>query len=135
MDKFLSSLSSQLLLSCITIEGDDFDFKIIAIFFKRWTDSIKSDDTRKATEYALERLGATAQTVVLELNQTQKQLGSDGKLSSADARILLQQALQRVMERLPADALATLQATYGDRLTGVAIGKIESTVAASKTCN
>ena len=106
---------------------------IIAIFFKRWTDSIKSDDTRKATEYALERLGATAQTVVLELNQTQKKLGSDGKVSSADARILLQQALNRVLERLPADAAATLEATYGDRLTAVATGKIEATVAAIKT--
>ena len=107
---------------------------VIALLLKRWTDSIKQEDTRKALNFALERLNATAQTVVLELNQTSKQLGADGKLSKADASVLLNTAYTNLSTRIPADVLATLQAVYGDKLPAVMTSKIEATVGAAKTC-
>ena len=107
---------------------------IIAMLLKRWTDSVKQEDTRKALSFALERLNATAQTVVMELNQTSKTLGADGKVSKDDAKVLLQTAYQNLSNRLPADALATLQAAYGTKLPEVLTGKIEASVAAVKAC-
>lgn len=107
---------------------------IIAMLMKRWTDSIKSDDARKALSFALDRLNATAATVVAELNQTSKTLGADGKVSKDDAKVLLQTAYQNLSNRLPADALATLQQAYGTELPKVLTGKIEASVASVKAC-
>jgi hypothetical protein len=105
---------------------------VVKGFFDSKKDAIKNKDTRAAIEFALDRLNYTAQTVVMELNQTSKKLGADGKLSKEDATLLLQSAYSALSTRLPADALATLQAVYGDKLPSIMTGTIEATVAAAK---
>lgn len=109
---------------------------LLGVYFVKWArakiESVKDKNTRAALEFALNRLDATAATVVTELNQTSKTLTADGKLSKADAITLLKTAYKRTCTRLPADAMDTLNASFGDRLQGVLVGKIESKVAGAK---
>lgn len=107
-------------------------FSLVRAYAKAKIEAINNKETRAALEFALDRLDQTAQTVVSEINQTTKQLSEDGKLSKEDATLLLRKAYNRLSARLPADATATLQAAYGDRLQGMLVGKIEAKVAEAK---
>jgi hypothetical protein len=103
--------------------------------------NVKNAEVRDALNDALSRLDLTAKTVVAELNQTMrdKVAADGGKLTQKTAQELLQVAYTRTKSRLPADAMATLQATFSDRSDGenllkkVIVGKIEKTVGDAKT--
>jgi hypothetical protein len=120
------------LLGLITTVFIPWLFALVRAYAKAKIDSIQNAEVRKSMEFALQRLDATAETVVAELNQTVKELAADGSISAEDGKLLLRKAYNRLSSRLPADATATLQSAYGDKLQAVMVGKIESKVAAAK---
>jgi hypothetical protein len=121
------------LLGLITTVFIPWLFALVRAYAKAKIDSIQNAEVRKSMEFALQRLDATAETVVAELNQTVKELAVvDGSISAEDGKLLLRKAYNRLSSRLPADATATLQSAYGDKLQAVMVGKIESKVAAAK---
>ena len=135
MDPSLAKALNELaitVVSLITTAFIPWAFSLFRSWAKAKVEAIKNQDTRHALEFALQRLDATAQTVVSELNQTGKTLTADGKLSIEDAKSLKELAFKRVAQRLPEDAIATLKAAYAARLSGLIVGKIESKVAGAK---
>lgn len=109
-------------------------------YLRAKAENVKNKEARDAINDALTRLDKTAETVVKEVNQTLKdQVAVNGKLTAKTGRDLLQVAYTRLKERLPADAMATLQAAFppgADKehlLQKVIVGKIEKTVADAKT--
>lgn len=120
------------LLGLITTVFIPWLFSLVRAYAKAKVERIQNQCAREALEFALKRLDATAETVVAEINQGEKELSADGKLTPDEAKLLLKKAYARLNARLPADALATLRAAFADKLTQVMVGKIESKVAQAK---
>jgi hypothetical protein len=131
LSKSLNELAI-MLISGITTIFLPWAFSIARAYAKAKIEHVTNNETRAALEFALDRLDATAQTVVNELSQKVKAIKTDGKLAPEQAKELLTIAFKRVSSRLPADAAATLKSSYGDKLQAVLVGKIESKVAESK---
>lgn len=119
-----------LVLSSLTTVVIPYLIVLARSYAKAKIAAAKDKNMREALEFALDRLDQTAQTVVTEVEQTRQNLAADGKLSQEDARLLLRTAYTRIKQRIPQDAMDTLQKAFGDRLQGVVVGKIESKVAA-----
>ena len=107
--------------------------------FREWAkariETVKNAEARNALNDALSRLDLTAETVVKEINQTiRDEVVVDGKISKDEAKSLLTRAYNRTLNRLPADAKATLETTFGNKLQAVVVGKIEKKVGDDKPC-
>lgn len=135
MDPELAKALNELAITVMTvviIPSIIYFAKLAKAYGDAKVSQIKNRCLRESLEFALTRLDATAQTVVTELNQTRIEMTADGKLTPEEAKKLLQTAYTRLKQRLPADAAATLQEAFSDRLQAVIVGKIESKVAAAK---
>ena len=104
-------------------------YRLVKSYAEAKISHISNTETRAALEFALDRLDATAQTVVTELNQTAR---PDGRLNAEQAKDALKKAYARISARLPDDVLAVLRKTYGEKLQAVIVGKIEAKVADAK---
>lgn len=103
---------------------------------RAWADAkivaIKNQEVRDALVFSMERLDATAETVVKEIEQTIAKRGDDGKI--IDPNKLATVAIMRTRVRLPKIAEETLSKNYSlDDLNRLIKGKIESKVK-SATC-
>ena len=108
-------------------------------YLRAKAENVKNKEVRSALNDALSRLDLTAQTVVKEVNQTMRDsVAVNGKLTATAGRDLLRVAYTRLLSRLPADAMATLQQAFPDqienekRLQRIIVGKLEKTVGDAK---
>jgi hypothetical protein len=106
-------------------------FKIAREYAMAKISHVQNKEARAALEFALDRLDATAKTVVDEINQGLRPSAGE-KLDPELAKKLLSKAYARLCNRLPSDVKATLDEAYKDKLQSVMVGKIESKVAGAK---
>ena len=136
LDKLLIVIIQVIIIPAIGAVG-----YFVVQYLRAKADNLKNKEVRDALNDALSRLDLTAKTVVAEVNQTmrEKVAADNGKLTAKTAHELLQVAYTRTKARLPADAMATLQAAFPDRvesenlLRKIIVGKLEKTVLDAKT--
>ena len=135
MDPALAKALNELAITIVSIITTGF-IPMAYMLFRKWAnakvEAIQDKNARDALEFALKRMDETVQTVVDELNQTQRDLAADGKLSREDALKLLRMAYGRTTARLTTDTAAALKNAFGERLQSVLVGKIEAKVALAK---
>jgi hypothetical protein len=123
------------ILGLITTVFVPWGFSLFRAWAKAKIESVKNTEVRNAMNDALSRLDLTAETVVKELNQTMRDgVAVNGKLTAEVAHKMLQKAYTRTLTRLPADAKATLDNAFKDKLQGIVVGKIEKKVGDGKPC-
>jgi hypothetical protein len=122
------------ILGLITTVFVPWGFSLFRAWAKAKIEAVKNTEVRNAMNDALSRLDLTAETVVKELNQTMREgVAVNGKLSPEVAQKMLQRAYSRTLSRLPADAKATLEKAFSDKLQPIIVGKIEKKVGDAKT--
>jgi hypothetical protein len=134
LSKALNELAI-VLISGITSILIPWAFKIARAYAEAKIASVNNADARSTLTFALERLDATAKTVVDQLNQRVVVRGEDGKILPGMKDKILSAAHKAVMERIPADVRATLEVYYAEKLRSVVLGKIESKVSDAKALN
>ena len=139
MDEILQKASADVittLLTLITTVVIPYGVVLVRSYFKAKIAKIQDQQLRDGVTWAFERLDATAQTTVAEIEMLlRKRLGTktpDG--SEITHSTLATTAVNRVYKRLPAQALATLEQQYGDRESNDRLirAKVESKVWQSK---
>lgn len=134
LSKALNELALTL-LGLITTVFIPWAFSLFRAWAKAKIEAVKNSEVRNALNDAMSRLDLTAETVVKELNQTMRDtIAVNGKLTKEDGNKLLVRAYNRTLSRLPADAKATLETAFKDKLQAVIVGKIEKKVGDDKPC-
>jgi len=135
MDEILQKASADVittLLTLITTVVIPYGVVLVRSYFRAKIEKIQDEKLRAGVTWAFERLDATAQTTVAEIEMLlRKRLGqktADG--SEITHSTLATTAVNRVYKRLPAQALATLEQQYGDResIDRLIRAKVESKV-------
>ena len=139
MDEILQKASVDVittLLTLITTVVIPYGAVLLRSWIKAKVDKIQDEKLRDGVTWAFERLDATAQTTVAEIEMLlRKRLGkrtADG--SEITHSTLATTAVNRIYKRLPAQALVTLEQQYGDResIDRLIRAKVEAKVWASK---
>ena len=139
MDEVLQKAGMEVLLTILTLLTTvviPYGAVLVRSYFKARIAKIQDQQLRDGVTWAFERLDATAQTTVAEIEMLlRKRLGqrtADG--SEITHSTLATTAVNRVYKRLPAQALATLEQQYGDResIDRLIRAKVESKVWQSK---
>ena len=139
MDEILQKAGMDVLLTILTLLTTvviPYGAVLVRSYFKAKIEKIQSQQLRDGVTWAFERLDATAQTTVAEiemlLRKRLSQKTSDG--SEITHRTRATTAVNRVYKRLPAQALITLEQQYGDResIDRLIRAKVEAKVWASK---
>ena len=139
MDEILQKASVDVittLLTLITTVVIPYGAVLLRSWIKAKVDKIQDEKLRDGVTWAFERLDATAQTTVAEIEMLlRKRLGqrtADG--SEITHATLATTAVNRIYKRLPAQALATLEQQYGDResIDRLIRAKVEAKVWQSK---
>ncbi len=139
MDEVLQKAGMEVLLTILTLLTTvviPYGAVLVRSYFKARIAKIQDQQLRDGVTWAFERLDATAQTTVAEIEMLlRKRLGqrtADG--SEITHSTLATTAVNRVYKRLPAQALATLEQQYGDResIDRLIRAKVEAKVWASK---
>jgi hypothetical protein len=107
-----------------------------AVLMRSWVKAkiakIEDQNLRDGLNFAFDRLDATAETVVREIEQVLKKR-IEGKVVRPEA--LLSAAMNRVWQRLPPQAMDTLKKNYNpETLQKIVRGKIESKVKPKPVC-
>lgn len=102
---------------------------------RAWVDAkiaaLQKQEIRDALEFAMKRIDLTVETVVQEIEQTSAKRGMDGKI--LDPAKLAMAAVSRVKNRLPKEAMETLNANYAESdFLRMILGKVESKVGQRK---
>jgi hypothetical protein len=136
-DPELSKAVNELAVTAVSVITSTI-LPLLVYFLVQWLrakiSKVKNEEVRDALNDALSRLDLTAETVVKELNQTLVDglKKSGGKLTKDQQGKILKVAYDRLSSRLPIDAAAILQRTFGDRLREVLVGKLEKKVGDNK---
>lgn len=139
MDEVLQKAGMEVLLTILTLLTTvviPYGAVLVRSYFKARIAKIQDQQLRDGVTWAFERLDATAQTTVAEIEMLlRKRLGqrtADG--SEITHSTLATTAVNRVYKRLPAQALATLEQQYGDResIDRLIRAKVEAKVWQSK---
>ena len=139
MDEVLQKAGMDVLLTILTLLTTvviPYGAVLVRSYFKAKIAKIQDQQLRDGVTWAFERLDATAQTTVAEIEMLlRKRLGTKtpdgGEITHST---LATTAVNRVYKRLPAQALATLEQQYGDResIDRLIRAKVESKVWQSK---
>ena len=139
MDEILQKASVDVittLLTLLTTVVIPYGAVLVRSYFKARIAKIQDQQLRDGVTWAFERLDATAQTTVAEIEMLlRKRLGqrtADG--SEITHATLATTAVNRIYKRLPAQALVTLEQQYGSResIDRLIRAKVESKVWAAK---
>ena len=139
MDEILQKAGMDVLLTILTLLTTvviPYGAVLVRSYFKAKIAKIQDQQLRDGVTWAFERLDATAQTTVAEIEMLlRKRLGkrtADG--SEITHATLATTAVNRIYKRLPAQALVTLEQQYGSResIDRLIRAKVESKVWQSK---
>lgn len=139
MDEILTKASADVvttILTLVTTVVIPYGAMLLRAWIKARIERIKDQQLRDGIVWAFERLDATAQTTVAEIEQVlRKRIGqktTEGNEISNNT--LANTAVNRVYKRLPAQALQTLEEQYGGKesIDRLIRAKIESKVWESK---
>ena len=139
MDEVLQKAGMEVLLTILTLLTTvviPYGAVLVRSYFKAKIAKIQDQQLRDGVVWAFERLDATAQTTVAEIEMLlRKRLGqrtADG--SEITHSTLATTAVNRIYKRLPAQALVTLEQQYGDResVDRLIRAKVEAKVWAAK---
>lgn len=135
MDEILQKAGMDVLLTILTLLTTvviPYGAVLVRSYFKAKIAKIQDQQLRDGVVWAFERLDATAQTTVAEIEMLlRKRLGkrtADG--SEITHATLATTAVNRIYKRLPAQALVTLEQQYGSResIDRLIRAKVESKV-------
>ena len=125
--KNLTSEVVTTLLSLVVTVLVPYGLALLRTWVKAKTAAIEDKTLREGVEWAFDRLDATAETVVREIEQTIKERAPNGKTVKPDN--LQAVAMARTWKRLPPTASEALRQMYPEpELRNVIRGKIEAKI-------
>lgn len=125
--KNLTSEVVTTLLSLVVTVLVPYGLALFRTWVKAKTAAIEDKTLREGVEWAFDRLDATAETVVREIEQTIKERLPSGKVTKPEN--LQSVAMARVWKRLPPTASEALRTMYPEsELRNVIRGKIEAKI-------